>query len=218
MAAEVFCSRWTALVVRELLLNGSTRFNDIKRGLPRMSPTLLSKRLKELEKAGVIVARKRGQAGIEYNLTEAGEELRDMVISLGVWGRRWIEASLSLKNLDPSLLMLDMRRRIATASFPDRRCTVEFLYPELGAGRKRWWLVVDSGDVDLCIIDPGYEVDLYVRSSLRTMTAVWMGFSALKSEIEGGNIMLTGDETLANSMHTWLGLSMFANERGRIAS
>jgi DNA-binding HxlR family transcriptional regulator len=218
MAAEIFCSRWTPLVVRELLLNGSTRFNDIKRGLPRMSPTLLSKRLKELEQAGVIAARKRGQAGVEYNLTEAGEELRDVIMSLGVWGRRWIESSLSLKNLDPSLLMGDMRRRLAPTSLPDRRCTVQFLYPELGAGRKRWWLVIDRDDVDLCIIDPGHDVDLYVRSSLRAMTAVWMGFSTLKSEIEGGNIVMTGDEALANSMHKWLGLSMFANEKSPLAS
>ena len=139
-AAEIICSRWTALVLRELL-SGSTRFNDIRRGVPRMSPTLLSKRLKELEEAGVIAVRARGQAGIvDYKLTEAGEELRDVIMSLGVWGQRWIESSLSLKNLDPSLLMWDMRRNLAPSSLPDRRCTVQFLYPELSAGRKLWWL------------------------------------------------------------------------------
>ena len=127
MAAEVFCSRWTALVVREMLC-GSTRFNDLRRGVPRMSPTLLSKRLKGLEEAGVIVARKTKQPGVlEYKLTEAGEELRGIIMSLGVWGQHWVESSLSLKNLDPSLLMWDMRRTIAPAAMPDRRCTVKFV-------------------------------------------------------------------------------------------
>jgi DNA-binding HxlR family transcriptional regulator len=218
MAAEIICSRWTALVLRELL-SGTTRFNDIRRGVPRMSPTLLSKRLKELEKAGVIAVRATGQAGVvEYTLTKAGEDLRDVIMPLGFWGQRWIESSLSLKNLDPSLLMWDMRRNLAPASLPDRKCTVAFVFPELGAGGKRWWLVIDKGDVDLCSVDPGFEVDLYVRSSLRSMTAVWMGHSTLKAEIDAGNIELTGDKAIARSMHGWLGLSPFAKEKSRIAS
>ncbi|MGB7457037.1 MAG: helix-turn-helix domain-containing protein, partial [Pseudolabrys sp.] len=107
MAAEIVCSKWTPLLLRELL-SGSTRFNDLRRGLPRMSPTLLSKRLQELEEAGVIAASPIG----EYRLTSAGEDLRNVIMSLGVWGQRWIESSLTLKNLDPSLLMWDMRRNI----------------------------------------------------------------------------------------------------------
>jgi DNA-binding HxlR family transcriptional regulator len=218
MAAEIVCSRWTALVLRELL-SGTTRFNDLRRGVPRMSPTLLSKRLKELEGAGVIAARATGQAGVvEYTLTPAGEDLRDVIMSLGVWGQRWIESSLSLKNLDPSLLMWDMRRNLAPAALPDRRCTVKFDYPEPSAGRKSWWLVVDGGKVDLCSVDPGYDVDLYVRSSLRSMTAVWMGVATLQAEIDAGNIALTGDQAVARSMHGWLGLSPFAKEKSRVAS
>ena len=115
MAAEIVCSRWTALVLRELLC-GSTRFNDLRRGVPLMSPTLLSKRLKELEEAGVIVAVPTRQPGVfDYKLTKAGEDLRPVVMSLGIWGQRWIESSLSLKNLDPSLLMWDMRRSLDTS-------------------------------------------------------------------------------------------------------
>ena len=218
MAAEVICSRWTALVVRELLC-GSTRFNDLRRGVPRMSPTLLSKRLKELEEAGVIAVKKTSQKGVvEYKLTVAGEELRGIVMSLGVWGQRWVESSLSLKNLDPSLLMWDMRRNLAPAPIPSRRCTVKFDYPELSAGRKSWWLVVENGEVDLCGVDPGYEVDLYVRSSLHSMTSVWMGATTLKDEIEASNIVLTGDKAVARSMHQWLGLSPFAKEKSRVGA
>jgi DNA-binding HxlR family transcriptional regulator len=222
MAAEIFCSRWTALVLREMLC-GSTRFNDLRRGVPRMSPTLLSKRLKELEEAGVIVARKTGNktgkaSVVEYKLTEAGEELRSIIMSLGVWGQRWVESSLSLKNLDPSLLMWDMRRNLSPSSLPDRRCTLKFDYPELSVGRKAYWLVIDGGQVDLCSVDPGYDIDLYVRSSLHSMTAVWMGVSSLKAEIEAGHILLTGDKAVARSMHGWLGLSPFAKEKSRVAS
>jgi DNA-binding HxlR family transcriptional regulator len=215
MAAEVLCSRWTVLVLRELL-SGTTRFNDLRRGVPLMSPTLLSKRLKELIDAGVVTTIRTAQPGIvEYKVTEAGEELRGIVMSLGVWGQRWIESSMSMRNLDPALLMWDMRRRVSTASFPNRKCTVKFIYPELRTNRNSWWIVVDDGAVDLCSVDPGYEIDLYVRATLRNMIMVWMGISTLKAEIEAGKIELTGDKALARSMHNWLGLSAFAGERSR---
>jgi DNA-binding HxlR family transcriptional regulator len=218
MAAEIVCSRWTALVLREMLC-GSTRFNDLRRGVPRMSPTLLSKRLKELVGAGIITAIPSRQTGAtEYKLTKAGEDLRGTIMSLGVWGQRWVESSLTLKNLDPSLLMWDMRRNLTPEPLPPRRCTVKFSYPELRTGQNSWWLVIEDGEVDLCGVDPGYDVDLYVRSSLRSMTAVWMGHSTLKAEIEAGNIELTGDRAMARSMHGWLGLSPFAKEKSRIAS
>jgi DNA-binding HxlR family transcriptional regulator len=218
MAAEIICSRWTALVLRELLC-GSTRFNDLRRGVPRMSPTLLSKRLKELVEAGVISASPAGKTGVvEYRLTKAGEELRTVIMSLGTWGQRWVESTISLKNLDASLLMWDMRRNLNPRPLPDRRCTVSFLYPEIRDARKSWWLVIDGGKVDLCGVDPGYEVDLYVRGSLRSMTSVWMGLSTLKSEIDAGAIELTGDKAVARSMHAWLGLSPFAKEKNRLAS
>jgi DNA-binding HxlR family transcriptional regulator len=212
MASEIVCSRWTALVLREMMC-GSTRFNDLRRGLPRMSPTLLSKRLKELEQAAVVTQRRSSAGGVEYQLTEAGKDLRDVIMSLGLWGHRWIESSISLKNLDPSLLMWDMRRNITPASLPERRCVVHFSYPELGAGRKKlWWLIIEGGKVDLCYVDPGYDVDLHVRSSLRSMTSVWMGITALKAEVDAGNIELSGKRAIARSMHQWLGLSPFARQ------
>ncbi len=136
------CSRWTPLVLREMMC-GSTRFNDIRRGVPRISPTLLSKRLKELEKAGLIEERKSPQenGANEYRLRAAGQDLREVVMSLGLWGHRWIESWVSLKNLDPSLLMWDMRRHLVPSLLPRRRCTVKFVFPEL-RGRKISWVVV----------------------------------------------------------------------------
>ena len=140
-------------------------------------------------------------------------------MSLGVWGQRWIESSLSLKNLDPTLLMWDMRRNLEASALPShKRCTVQFVYPEFRPGRKTWWLVIDGKIIDLCWVDPGYDVDLYVSSTLRSMTAVWMGYTTLKAEIDAGNIELTGDKAIARSMHDWLGLSPFAKEKTRLAS
>jgi DNA-binding HxlR family transcriptional regulator len=218
MAAEIVCSRWTALVVRELLC-GSTRFNDLRRGLPLMSPTLLSKRLKELEEAGVIAAVPTGQPGIvEYKLTEAGEDLRSIVMSLGIWGQRWVESSLSLKNLDPSLLMWDMRRNLDPTPLPPRRCTINFLFSEVNSAKRSWWLVIDCGKVDLCSTNPGFDVDLHVRSSLKSLTAVWMGVTSVRKEIDSGQIELIGERSIADSMQQWLGLSPFAKEKSRVSA
>lgn len=211
MASEVLCSRWTTLVVRELLC-GTTRFNDLRRGVPKMSPTLLSKRLKELERAGVIKAMPNATGIVEYRLTAAGEELRSIIMGLGHWAQRWMESRLSLKNLDPSLLMWDMRRSLDLKPLPNRRCTIQFLYPELQASQKNWWLVIDAGKVDLCNFDPGYELDLLVRSSLRSMTAIWMGLTTVKRETTAGQLELEGDPAIARTMQQWLGLSAFAGD------
>jgi DNA-binding HxlR family transcriptional regulator len=218
MASEIVCSRWTPLILRELL-SGSVRFNDLRRGVPRMSPTLLSKRLKELEQAGVIETRPTSQSGIvEYHLTQAGQELRSLIMSLGTWGQRWVETQSSLKNLDPSLLMWDMRRSLDLTPMPARRSTIQFHYPELPASRQYYWLVIENRVVDLCPVDPGYEVDMFVECSLRTMTAIWMGLTSVQAELDAGQLELSGDKTLGRSMQQWLGLSPFAKEKNRKAA
>jgi DNA-binding HxlR family transcriptional regulator len=200
------------------MLCGSTRFNDLRRGVPLMSPTLLSKRLKELEQAGVIMAVPTAQPGVfDYKLTEAGEDLRSVVMAMGFWGQRWVDSNLSLRNLDPSLLMWDMRRHLDPTPLPPRRCTISFVYPEVPAAKRSWWLVIDEGEVDLCSTNPGFEVDLYVRSSLRSMTSVWMGLSTIAGEVEGGRMELIGDDGVARSIQKWLGLSPFAKEKNRAA-
>lgn len=216
MAAEILCTRWTALVLRELLC-GTTRFNDLRRGVPRMSPALLSKRLKELEKAGVVTVTRKTKGEVEYRLTAAGEDLRPIIMGIGYWGQRWVESQLSLKNLDPSLLMWDMRRNLNPAPLPPRRCMIQFLYPEVPQSRRSWWLVVDEGKVDLCGFDPGYELDLLVTSSLQTMTAIWMGIATVRQEIDAGHMRLGGDPRIASAIQQWLGLSPFAAEPRRVA-
>lgn len=213
MAAEIVCTRWTPLVLRELMA-GSTRFNDLRRGVPRMSPALLSKRLKELEQAGVVECTRSGAGGAPaYRLTRAGRDLWPVIESLGLWGQRWVEAQVSLRNLDPSLLMWDMRRNLDPTPLPEGRRTIQFMYPELPAAQRNWWLVVDDGTVDLCAVDPGFEVDLYVVTDLRTMTSIWMGLTEVHAEVEAGRLELMGESGLARSMQQWLGLSPFAREK-----
>lgn len=210
MASEVLCTRWTPLVVRELLC-GSARFNDIRRGVPKMSPTLLSKRLKELEEAGVVrVVATAG--GHEYRLTQAGEDLRPLVMGMGEWGQRWVESRLSLRNLDPSLLMWDIRRNFAPEPWPESRCTVQFRYRMLSEPLTDWWLVIEAGEIDLCKFDPGFEVDLLIDADLRAMTSVWMGLSALNDEVAAGRIDFQGSPRLSRQVQSGLKLSPFAQQ------
>jgi DNA-binding HxlR family transcriptional regulator len=215
MAAEILCTRWTVVLLRELVA-GSTRFNELRRGVPRMSPALLSQRLKDLETAG-IVARTPSASDLglfEYQLTVAGRELGPIVEAFGVWGQRRIEADLSLQHLDVQLLMWDMRRNLNTTPMPRSRNVVQFLYPELTAAQRSWWLIVDPQEgVDLCSIDPGFDVELYVSVDLRTMTAIWMGLDTVRAAVGSRRMILTGNQQLASAMQTWLGLSPFAKEQ-----
>jgi hypothetical protein len=183
-----------------------------------MSPTLLSKRLKELERAGIIATRTSPTGNAEYHMTEAGEDLRPVIMNLGIWGQRWVESQVTLKNLDPSLLMWDMRRWLDPTPMPPRRYTIKFEYSDLPENRRYWWLVVEGRDVDLCGVDPGHEVDLYVRCPLRVMTAIWMGLATVEVEAAAGRLEIDGDPAIVKSMQTWLGLSPFAKEKKRVAN
>ncbi len=214
MAAEILCTRWTVVLLRELIA-GSTRFNELRRGVPRMSPALLSQRLKELEAAGILIRKSGSERGVfEYQLTAAGRELGPIVEAFGVWGQRRIESHLSLQHLDVQLLMWDMRRNLNTTPMPKQRSVVQFSYPELPPTQRSWWLIVDPNEsVDLCSIDPGFDVDLYVSVDLRTMTAIWMGLDTVRAAIASRRMMLTGNRQLATAMQSWLGLSPFAKEQ-----
>jgi len=215
MAAEILCTRWTVVLLRELVA-GSTRFNELRRGVPRMSPALLSQRLKDLEIAGIVARTPSAtDSGVfEYHLTASGRELGPIVQAFGVWGQRRIEADLSLQHLDVQLLMWDMRRNLNTTPMPRNRNVIQFVYPGLPAAQRSWWLIVDPEDgVDLCSIDPGFDVELYVSVDLRSMTAIWMGLDTVRAAVASRRMMLTGNPQLASAMQTWLGLSPFATEQ-----
>ncbi|WP_369058751.1 helix-turn-helix domain-containing protein [Caulobacter sp. 73W] len=219
MAAEILCARWTIVLLRELVA-GSTRFNDLRRGVPRMSPALLSQRLKDLEAAGILQrSALAGDPNVqEYRLTPAGQELAPIVDAFGVWGQRRIDKEVSLQHLDAQLLMWDMRRHLNTTPMPRQRSLIQFVYPERPPSERHWWLDVDpETGVDLCSVDPGFDVDLYVYVDLRTMTAIWMGHDTVQAALDSGRLLLTGSRPLASAMQTWLGLSPFAKVE-RLAS
>ncbi|RYE86251.1 MAG: transcriptional regulator [Hyphomicrobiales bacterium] len=219
IATEVLGARWTLLVIRELIM-GTRRFNDLRRGVPRMSPALLSKRLKELEVAGLLnkVASRQGPGVVEYHLTPAGQELEPIIKAIGVWGHRWSETKPQLEKLDAGLLMWDMRRRLRVDVLPSRRNVIQFIYPERPDGERNWWIVVDPhSGADLCAVEPGFDVDLFVRTDLRTMTAIWMGLDTMPRAIADDRLTLIGDPALQKKMTTWLGLSSFAEVEKQVA-
>ena len=209
MAAEILCTRWTMVLVRELVA-GSTRFNDLRRGVPKMSRTLLAQRLRELETAGIVERRPvPGTQNVDYVLTPSGQDLFPVVEAFGLWGQKWVKSNPSLNNLDVSLLMWDMRRNIDPTPLPGKRTVLQFRFHDLPATLRDWWLVVEpSGDTDLCRTDPGFDVDLFVTTDLRTMTAVWMGLTTVRAASD--RFVLDGSSALVSTMQQWLGLSPFA--------
>ncbi|MDH5572854.1 MAG: helix-turn-helix transcriptional regulator [Gammaproteobacteria bacterium] len=201
-ATQVLCERWTLLIVRELIA-GSTRFSELQKGVPLMSPTLLSTRLKQLASSGVIEI--NGTKGnTTYNLTPAGHELRSVVELLGAWGHRWARSSLSTEDLDAGLLMWDMRRTIDPSIFPDHRIVVEFKYKDAPKGAQNWWLVSEHGVIDLCLTDTGYDVDIIIECSLKVMTEVWICQRSFKETVEQGDIRVMGDPKLTHKLQDWL--------------
>jgi DNA-binding HxlR family transcriptional regulator len=212
MAAEILCTRWTIVLLRELVV-GSTRFNQLRRGVPRMSPALLSKRLKDLEAAGIVVRRQlAGDPDVyEYTLTAAGKDLTQVVEAVGEWGQKWVKTESSLENLDVNLLMWDMRRSINAKPMPPRRSTIQVIFSDLQEAKRNWWLIVQPGeDVDLCSVDPGFDVDLYLVTNLRTMTEIWMGYTAIAQAKANEKLVVTGSRELEANLQAWLGLSRFA--------
>ena len=209
-AAEIFAERWTPLILRELVA-GSTHFNDLRRGVPLMSSSLLSLRLKRLEKEGVVERRPAINGhGWEYHLTPAGRGLEPLIAIMGDWGARWVRSRLEAEDLDVGLLMWDMRRRVRSEQFGPRRVVVGFEFHDVAKARRHWWLVSEGGEVDLCMTDPGYEVDLFILTDLRTMTAVWTGDAKLGQAIASGKLEMQGQHQLRAKLGSWLGLSPFA--------
>jgi DNA-binding HxlR family transcriptional regulator len=208
--AEIFNERWTPLIIREMMC-GSKRFNELKRGNPMMSPSLLSKRLKFLEEAGVIERKMRKGESAEYFLTQSGKDLGEVVARLGLWGLKWARSRLTEDDYDPRLLMWDVRRRIDVSGFPQRRVVISFMFQDMPSNRKAYWLVVDHGEVDLCVKFPGFDVDLAFITTAKVMADIWMGYSTLKKEIRNKKLALNGAGDLKSSLGDWFSYSLFSN-------
>lgn len=204
-AAEILGEKWTLLIVRELLL-GSTRFSHIQRAMSKISPTVLNKRLNSLQARGLIVRRRiPEQRGFEYQLTEAGRELFPVVLQMAQWGMRWARGQMADEELDVELLMSDVQRRIDPNKLPSGQTVIKFSFGDLKQYGV-WWVKVNESQVDLCVDNPGYEVDVYISSDLRTMIEVWMGDRSLRQAQSDGLLKVVGPSAYLRDIKSWLGL------------
>lgn len=208
-AAEVLSERWTLLVIRELLW-GNDRFNAIARGVPRMSPTMLTARLRELERAG-IVERVLLDAEPRYRLTPAGLELEPLVEQFGAWGQRWMH-EIRDDEFDPALLMLDLGREIGrrTSGLPSAASTIHLDLTGVPQRYRRWWLTFSPEGLDVCDADPGRPVDVWMETDTATLTRVWLGQETWSAARREERLSLHGDTSACEALPTWLGTSRFA--------
>jgi len=210
-AMEVLDERWTLLVIRELML-GSTHFNELRRGVPKMSPALLSKRLRTLERAGIITRSEQGNR-VVYGVTASGRELFPVVEALGLWGLRWIH-QLGEEDLDPHLLLWDMRRTIPVDEWPRARTTLAIDLADVEPGGRHWWVVVSGSEVDVCDVDPGHEVTATLRTELLTLTQIWRGDLPWPAALRTGAVEISGPDMARRNVPRWLGTSGLARSLG----
>ena len=204
-AAEVFCERWTALIIRDLAA-GASRFSELQRGVPLMSPTLLSRRLRQLQAEG-IVERRPGGRSASYHLTEAGAEFAPLVEALGIWGQRWARRQLAEHEIDLGLLIWSLERSVRPDAFGPRRAVVRLEFTDQPQAKKFWWFVNDAGTCQLCLQDPGWDVDLYLACSLVDMIRIVRGDIGLGAAQESGRLEVIGTSRSRRALRRWLNLS-----------
>ena len=230
LASEVLAERWTLLIVRELLA-GARRFNDIRRGVPRLSATLLKQRLQTLEHAGVVEHRTaREVSGTEretsratrsasgeardalhssYCLTRAGLALKPIISAIGEWGQRW-SRDIGPEDLDPGWLVWAMHRRLNSAAMLPGRTVIEIEFSDAPPKQRRFWLVHCDGHVDVCLKDPGFDTTVRVATRLRVFAEVWRGIRSLRDELRARTIQLHGSPAHCRAFPRWLLLSAYA--------
>jgi DNA-binding HxlR family transcriptional regulator len=206
-ASELFCERWTPLIVRDLAA-GASRFSELQRGVPLMSPTLLSKRLKQLEAEGIVETRPatRGR-GKTYHLTESGREFIPLVVALGTWGQRWSRRQLAKGEIDLGLLVWSLERSADPAAFGKTPSLVQVEFTDQPKGKRLWWFVNRQDGCELCLDDPGFEVDLYLACTLPDMIYVMRGDLPLSRALSSGRLEAIGTAKARKALRAWLNLS-----------
>ncbi len=209
-ATEIVGEKWTILIIRELLM-GASRFNELQRGLSLISPTMLAKRLGALEERGLVFKKRiQGQRGHEYFPTESCRELLPIIRSLGDWGMRWARKNLTRSDYDVELLMVYLQRSIIPAELPGNETVIRFKFTDIDDMAK-WWILVDDENVDICVTDPGKDVDVYFTSSVKTMADIWMGDVSYRKALTGGDLKITGPTGLTRDVTSWMSNSIFAD-------
>lgn len=211
-AMEVVGERWTLLVIRELLM-GSCRFNEFQRGLPGISPTLLTKRLGDLEEKGLVIKKRiPGQKGYEYFASNPCKELMPVLEQIGMWGMHWARDQMLDEDFDPELLMLYLERSIQPDQLPGIVTVIRFNFTDVH-DYPNWWIVVEDGAVEVCVKDPGKDVDVYFNCCVRVMCELWMGEISYKKAQSDGRLQLVGPKALIRDVRAWLAPSTFDGMR-----
>jgi DNA-binding HxlR family transcriptional regulator len=207
-AAEIVADGWTVLIIRELLAD-VTHFNELERGLPHMSRSLLAERLRRLQRVGIVERRatKRGK-WCEYRLTSAGRELQRVVDVLGEWGARWAFGDPHLDELDPIVLLWWMRRRVDFDRIPRRRVVLQFEFR--GAIQRTYWLLIEPADASVCLKNPGFEIDVIVSADIWAFYRIWLGRSTLAEALRREQVQLDGAPADVRSFPHWFSLSPMA--------
>ncbi len=209
-AAEILGERWTMLILRELL-NGGRRFNTLQRGLGDISPALLTKRLKSLEEQGLLIRRRlQGQKGFEYFPTEACEALLPVLVSVGEWSLVWARHTILDPDLNVELLMLYLERSVDPAKLKGSSTVIKFRFSDL-AEQADWWLIIENGGTEVCIKDPGKDIDIFFNCSVRALSEVWMGDRTYRDAIRSGELSIQGNRALTRNVESWLRPSGFAD-------
>lgn len=207
-AAEVLATRWTPLILRELMADIHA-FNDIHRGIPLISRAVLVARLRELEEQGIIERRPRADgANFEYWLTPAGNAFRPLIRELRRWGMVHARDRVKPSDLDPAVLLWGFRKRVNRQMLPDRRIVVRFEFSGVPATRTKYrimWLMLDTSGVDVCVKDPGHDVDLVFRGKITDFVAVYCGHM-MWDEMAGKELRIEGEDFLARQLPGWLRL------------
>lgn len=207
-ASEIFATRWTPLLLRELMHGGCT-FNDILRGVPLMPRALLAERLRQLGHEGIIEKRVESARGTaEYWLTPAGDAFRGVIDGLGRWGALYARDRIEPDDLDPGLFLWMLRRRVRLGELPGRRVVLQFEFSGVTGSKtklRRMWLVLEPPEVDVCMKDPGHTVDLTIRGDIAVFVAIFLGH--VKWADKGGTaIQVEGEKAAAKQLPIWLGL------------
>lgn len=210
-AAEIFCERWTALIIRDLAA-GPMRFGQLQRGVPLASPTVLSRRLRQLEAEGIVARRPlSSQRGWHYELTESGREFVPLVMALGVWGQRWSRRDLAENEIDLGLLLWALEKGAHPESLGDQRTVIELEFSDQPSHKRRWWFLNEDGRCELCVEPPDRAADLYVETALPDMIRIWRGDITLDAALAHERLIVHGPTPLARAFRKWLGIAPIAD-------
>lgn len=209
-ATSLLCERWTLQIIREMFL-GARRFSEFQKYLPKLSPSLLNARLRFLVDNGIAIRKRIAEKrGYEYHLTAAGKSLAPVLTEMGRWGSHWVHDMASSEEQDIESLLRGVANAIDSEQLPGGDTIIQFDFSD-AAEPSRWYITIKNGQAEICDHNPGHEVDVYIRSTFKTLHAVWWGDITLASARENGSIHVNGEAAYTRRMASWFPTGGFLN-------